>query len=379
MDFNLSVEQVALQTAAREFADHEMAPFAKKWDEEHIFPLDTLRKAASLGFAALYVRGDVGGSELTRLDGAIIFEALANACPSTAAYLSIHNMVGSLIDTYGSESLRQHWLPKFATLEVFSSYCLTEPNAGSDAANLKTRAVREGDEYVINGAKAFISGGSVSDVYVCMVRTSDHGAKGITCVLIEKDRAGISFGKLEDKLGWHSQPTSMVFFDNCRIPITNRIGEEGQGFKIALSALDGGRINIAACSLGGADACLTITRDYLQKRTQFNQKLSDFQYLQFTMADMLTELEASRLMVYRAASMLDNKGPEANVYSAMAKRLATDFCFDICNKALQLHGGYGYLRDYPIEKYLRDLRVHQILEGTNEIMRMIIARSFFGK
>lgn len=377
MDFTFNEEQTAIRHMAQQFAEFEMAPYAAEWDEKHFFPMATLRKAAELGLAALYVKADVGGTELTRLDSAVIFEELATACPSTAAYLSIHNMVGWLIDTYASNELRQQWLPKMATLEIFSSYCLTEPTSGSDAAALKTTAVKEGDHYVLNGAKAFISGGGASDIYVCMVRTGGEGAQGISCVLVEKDRAGISFGKPEKKLGWHSQPTSMVFFENCRIPITNRIGEEGQGFKIALSALNGGRINIAACSLGGAKRCLQLTQKYMQERSQFNQRLNEFEALQFRYADMLTEFEAARLMTYRAAAALDTKEPQSAMRCAMAKRFATDIGFSICNQALQLHGGYGYIQDYPIERFFRDLRVHQILEGTNEIMRLIIARQAF--
>jgi alkylation response protein AidB-like acyl-CoA dehydrogenase len=319
----------------------------------------------------------VGGSDLSRLDSAIIFEELAAACPSTAAYLSIHNMVGWMIDQYANDQLRQTWLPKLATMDVLSSYCLTEPSAGSDAASLKTTAVRDGDDYVINGAKAFISGGSTSDVYLCMVRTGGDGSQGITCVLVEKNTPGLSFGQREKKLGWHSQPTTMVFFENCRVPMSNRIGEEGQGFKIALSGLNGGRVNIAACSLGGAKACLNHARDYMQDRTQFKQKLAEFEALQFRFADMLTDLEASRLMTHRAANALDRQDPNTIMYCAMAKRLATDLCFQICNQALQLHGGYGYIQDYPIERFFRDLRVHQILEGTNEIMRLIISRQGF--
>lgn len=377
MEFNLSQEQLTIKEMVNNFAEKEMAPFAQEWDEKYIFPIETLRKAASLGLAAIYVSSDVGGSELTRLDSAIIFEELATACPSTAAYLSIHNMVSWLIDHYADEALRKYWLPQLVTMDVFSSYCLTEPDSGSDAAALKTTAVRDGDDYVLNGAKAFISGGSVSDIYICMVRTGAAGPQGITCLLVEKDRPGISFGKKEQKLGWHSQPTTMVFFENCRVPVKNRIGEEGQGFKIALSALNGGRINIAACSLGGAKNCLKLTRQYMLERSQFQHKLADFQALQFRFADMLTSLEASRLMVYRAAVALDEKDKHAHMHCAMAKRLATDYCFEICNQALQLYGGYGYIRDYPIERYFRDLRVHQILEGTNEIMRLIIARQAF--
>lgn len=374
MDFNITEEQRSFQLLAREFANNEIAPFAKEWDEQHFFPIPTLKKAAALGLAAIYVRDDVGGTNLTRLDSALIFEELSTACPSTAAYLSIHNMVAWLIDTYADEALRQLWLPKLASMEVLSSYCLTEPNAGSDAASLKTSAVRDGDHYVINGTKAFISGGSVSDLYACMVRTGDTSAKGITCLLVEKNSPGLSFGKKELKLGWHSQPTTMVFFENCRVPVSNRIGLEGQGFNIALSALNGGRINIAACSLGGAKACLSYAKQHMHERKQFNKKLTEFEALQFHFADMMTNFEAARLMVQRAAYALDHKDPRAAMYCAMAKRLATDYCFQICNDALQLFGGYGYMCEYPIERYFRDLRVHQILEGTNEIMRLIVAR-----
>lgn len=379
MDFTLSEEQHTIRDMARDFAEAEMAPHAARWDDEHIFPVDTLRKAASLGLASIYVKPDVGGSGLSRLDAAIIFEELATACPSTAAYLSIHNMASWMIDHYGSEALRQQWLPRLVTMEVMSSYCLTEPDSGSDSASLKTTAQRDGDDYILNGTKAFISGGSTSDIYVCMVRTGDNSSKGISCLLVEKNTPGLSFGKLEDKMGWHSQPTSMVFFENCRVPVANRIGEEGMGFKMAMNALNGGRINIAACSLGGARNCISLTRQYMLERTQFKQKLADFQALQFRFADMVTDLEAARLMVHRAAASLDHKHQDVIMHCAMAKRLATDLCFNICNQALQLHGGYGYIREYPIERYFRDLRVHQILEGTNEIMRLVIARQVFSE
>lgn len=379
MDFRFNDDQLAIRDMVRNFAEKEIAPYANEWDEKHHFPVETIRKAAELGLGAIYVRGDAGGSELTRTDGIIIFEELAAACPTTSAYISIHNMVGWLIDTYADDALRHKWLPKLASMEAFSSYCLTEPGAGSDAASLKTTAVRDGDEYILNGSKAFICGGSVSDIYACMVRTNGEGPQGISCVLVEKDRPGISFGKREEKMGWRNLPTTMVFFENCRVPVSNRIGQEGQGFKIALSALNGGRINIAACSLGGAKRSLMLARQYMLERKQFKQKLADFEALQFRLADMLTELEASRLMVYRAATALDQKDPKAIMYCAMAKRIATDLCFNICNQALQLHGGYGYIREYGIEKFLRDLRVHQILEGTNEIMRLIISRQAFSE
>ncbi|MCL5272956.1 MAG: acyl-CoA dehydrogenase family protein [Gammaproteobacteria bacterium] len=377
MDFLLNEEQLSIQSMVSEFAEHEMAPFAAEWDQQHIFPLDTLRKAAGLGLAGIYVSSDVGGSGLSRLDAAIIFEALATACPSTAAYLSIHNMVAGLIDKHANQALREKWLPRLISMDVTSSYCLTEPQAGSDAASLQSTATIEGEDYILNGAKAFISGGSTSDVYACMVRTGDQSAHGISCILVEKNTPGLSFGKREPKMGWHSQPTTMVFFDNCRVPQTNLIGQEGQGFKIALSALNGGRINIAACSLGGAKQCLSMVRTHMQERKQFKKTLSQMDALQFRVADMLTDLEASRLLTYRAATALDAHDPQTIMYCAMAKRLSTDLCFNICNQALQLYGGYGYIQDYPIERYFRDLRVHQILEGSNEIMRLIIAKQFF--
>jgi len=377
MDFNFTDEQLAFQQLARRFAEEEMLEQAKVWDEKNIFPVETLRKAATLGFASLHVSTQHGGTHLPRLDSALIFEELATACPSTAAYLSIHNMVSALIDTYASPLLRQQWLPKLVTLEAFSSYCLTEPSSGSDAASLQTRAERSGEAYVLNGTKAFISGGGKSDIYVCMVRTGEEGPKGISCLLIEKDRPGLSFGKKEIKLGWHSQPTTMVFFENCRVPVENLIGQEGQGFKIALSALNGGRINIAACSLGGARKCLSLARQYMFERRQFKKQLLEFEALQFKFADLLTAWESARLLVYRAAAALDQNDPQAIRYCAMAKLLATDVCFAICDDALQIFGGYGYLADYPIERYFRDLRVHKILEGTNEIMRLIIARQAF--
>jgi isobutyryl-CoA dehydrogenase len=378
MDFQLNSEQQAFQDMAREFAREQLLPHAAQWDEEHVFPVDAMRKGAQQGFAALYIRGDVGGAELSRLDTAIVLEELAAADPSTAAYISIHNMASWMIDNFANDGLRHKYLPKLATMEHFASYCLTEPGAGSDAGSLRTRAEREGDHYVINGGKAFISGGGASDVYVCMLRTGGEGPKGISCIVVEKGAPGLSFGKPEKKLGWNSQPTAMVIFENCRVPIANLVGKEGDGFKIAMQALDGGRINIAACSLGGAKAALEAAIQYMHVRKQFGKPLSDFQALQFRVADMATELEAARLMVHRAAVSLDAKGPDATMHCAMAKRFATDICFKVCNEALQLHGGYGYIKEYPIERYLRDLRVHQILEGTNEIMRVVIARRLLG-
>ena len=378
MDFQLSEVQRAFQDAARGFAASEMAPHAPRWDEDKVFPEDALRQAAALGFAGIYVRDDVGGAGLSRLDAAIIFEELAAACPSTDAYISIHNMSSWMIDRFGSDAQRQAFLPKLTSMEHFASYCLTEPGAGSDAAGLKTKAVRDGDDYVLNGTKAFISGGGRSDIYVVMCRTGGEGPKGISTLVVPKDTPGLSFGKQEKKLGWNSQPTAMVIFENARVPAANRLGEEGDGFKIAMMGLDGGRLNIAACSLGGARTCLEAAREHLQTRQQFGKKLGSFQALQFKLADMATELEAGRLMVRRAADALDRQDPEAVMHCAMAKRFATDAGFRICNEALQLHGGYGYIREYPIERILRDLRVHQILEGTNEIMRVIIARRLLG-
>jgi alkylation response protein AidB-like acyl-CoA dehydrogenase len=374
MDFELSEEQRAIQDTARAFAREQMMPFARDWDEEEIFPITTLRQAAALGFGGIYVGADVGGSALTRLDAAIIFEELAQGCTSTAAYLSIHNMVAAMIDAYGSTELRLRYLPDLCSMARIASYCLTEPDAGSDAANLKTRAVRQHDHYVLNGAKAFISGGGHSDIYLVMARTGDQGARGISSFLVEKDNPGLAFGAQEKKLGWHSQPTTMVLLEDCRVPVGNRIGAEGQGFKIAMQGLDGGRLNIGACSLGGAQYCLDRTLTYMKQRKQFGTRLADFQSLGFRIADYATELEAARLMLYRAAIAVDRREPPATRLAAMAKRFATDIGFEIVNGCLQLHGGYGYLRDHPIERVLRDLRVHQILEGTNEVMRVIISR-----
>ncbi|MGY0710226.1 isobutyryl-CoA dehydrogenase [Azospirillum argentinense] len=378
MDFALSEEQQAFRDTARDFAQQEMAPNAAHWDENSVFPVDTLRQAAALGFAGIYVGEEFGGSGLGRLDAAVIFEELSAACPSTAAYISIHNMASWMIDRFGNAEQRERFLPKLTTMEHFASYCLTEPGAGSDAASLRTRAERDGDHYVLNGSKAFISGGGTSDVYVCMVRTGEPGPKGISCVVVEKGTPGLSFGKQEHKLGWKSQPTSAVIFENCRVPVSNRIGEEGEGFRIAMKGLDGGRLNIAACSVGGARFCLEQAVAYTTERKQFGKPLNAFQALQFKLADMATELDAARLMLHRAAASLDAGSPEATAHCAMAKRFATDAGFQVVNEALQLHGGYGYIKEYPIERIFRDLRVHQILEGTNEIMRVIIARHLTG-
>jgi alkylation response protein AidB-like acyl-CoA dehydrogenase len=378
MLFALNEDQIAVRDMAREFAAEKIAPHAIRWDEEKHFPVDVMREAASLGIGGVYIKDDVGGSAMTRFDAALIFEALATGCPTVSAFISIHNMASWMIDQFGNDDQRRDWLPKLASMQHFASYCLTEPGAGSDAAALKTRAARSGNSYVLNGTKAFISGGGVSDIYVCMVRTGGDGPKGISTIVVEKDTPGLKFGKKEKKLGWNSQPTAMVIFEDCRVPIGNRIGEEGDGFKIAMKGLDGGRINIAACSIGAARACLDAAREHLGVRSAFGKKLADFQALQFKIADMATELEAARLMVRRAASALDADDSEATMYCAMAKRFATDVGFKVCNDALQLFGGYGYLKDYPIERYLRDARVHQILEGTNEIMRLIIARRLLG-
>ncbi|MBV9782269.1 MAG: acyl-CoA dehydrogenase family protein [Acidisphaera sp.] len=374
MDFELTADQFAFQETARAFARDTLLPHAAHWDEARIFPLEQLQSAAALGFAGIYVGEEHGGAGLGRLDAALIFEELATADPSTAAFLSIHNMVGWMLDSFGSQALRARLLPGLMQGRLIASYCLTEPGSGSDAAALRTQADRQGDVYILNGSKAFISGGGVSDLYAVMARTGETGPKGISCILVEKGTPGLGFGKPERKLGWNSQPTTSVTFENCRVPVANRLGDEGEGFRFAMAGLDGGRVNIAACSLGGARACLEAALGYVQERRQFGRKLAEFQALQFRLADMATELESARLMVHRAAAGLDTHAPDASIRCAMAKRYATDACFRICDEALQLHGGYGYLKDFPIERYLRDLRVHRILEGTNEIMRVIIAR-----
>ncbi len=374
MDFALSDEQDAIQDMARRFAREEMAPNAAKWDEEKIFPTQTIKKTAELGLAGIYTGEEHGGSALTRLDAVLIFEALSAGCTATAAYVSIHNMVTWMIDRFGGDDLRARFVPRLTSMEMLSSYCLTEPSCGSDAAALKTKAVRDGDEYIVNGSKAFISGGGVSDLYLVMVRTGEEGPKGISALVIEKDSEGLSFGANERKLGWNAQPTTIVSFDNVRVPIANLIGAEGDGFKFAMMGLDGGRLNIAACSLGTAQAALDAALDYVNERKAFGKPLAAQQALQFTLADMATELEAARTLLYRAAWSLDQKTPNASALCAMAKRFVTDTGFDVVNKALQMHGGYGYLRDYPLERMLRDVRVHQILEGANEVMRLIIAR-----
>jgi alkylation response protein AidB-like acyl-CoA dehydrogenase len=374
MDFSLTEDQRAIEDAARVFAAEELAPHSARWDEERHFPVDVLRKAAGLGFAGLYVAEDVGGSALSRLDASIVFEQLSHGDVATAAFLSIHNMVSWMIDRFGSDDLRHRYLPRLTAMELIASYCLTEPGSGSDAAALATTAVRDGDHYVLTGSKAFISGAGVSDVYLVMARTGGPGAKGVSAFVVERDWPGVSFGANEKKMGWNAQPTAQVNLDGVRVPEANRLGGEGEGFRFAMAGLDGGRINIASCSLGGAQLALETAQAYLDSRKQFGQALKEFQALQFRLADMATELDAARLMVRRAADALDKKDPKATQYCAMAKRFATDAGFEVANQALQLHGGYGYLRDYPLERIVRDLRVHQILEGTNEIMRVIIAR-----
>lgn len=378
MHFDLTEDQSLIRDMARKFADDRLKPHAAEWDEEKIFPVDAMREAAELGFAGIYTREDVGGSALSRLDAAIIFEELSRGCVATAAFLSIHNMCAWMIDSWGSEEQRQRFLPEMMSMQKIASYCLTEPGAGSDAASLRTRAVRDGDDYVLNGSKAFISGAGTSDYYIVMCRTGDDGPKGVSTILVEKGTPGLSFGANEKKMGWNAQPTRVVTFEDCRVPVANRLADEGMGFTLAMNGLNGGRINIGACSLGGASEAFDVARDYTQTRKQFGREIGQFQVSQFKLADMATELEASRLMLYRAAAALDAKDPHAAKYCAMAKRFATDTCFDIANQALQLHGGYGYLKDYPLERIVRDLRVHQILEGTNEIMRVIIAKHVTG-
>jgi len=379
LQFSLNEGQIAVRDMARAFAEEFFAPNAVAWDEAKHFPVAEMRKAAELGMAGIYVAEEVGGSGLSRLDAVLIFEALASGCPTVAAYMSIHNMVAWMIDAYGSGEQRQKWLPALCKMELLASYCLTEPDAGSDAAALQSRAVRDGDCYVLNGQKLFISGAGASGVYIVMARTGGAGANGVSSLIVPGDAAGISFGANERKMGWNAQPTRAVTFDNVRVPLANRLGAEGEGFKIAMAGLDGGRLNIAACSLGGAQAALEKSLTYMRERHAFGKRLDEFQALQFRLADMATELEASRTFLWRAAAALDRKEANATVLCAMAKRFVTDACFEVANQALQLHGGYGYLAEFGIEKIVRDLRVHQILEGTNEIMRLIVARNLVGR
>jgi len=377
--FALNADQIAVRDMARAFADEVFAPNALAWDEAKHFPVAEMRKAAALGMGGVYIAEEVGGSGLSRLAATLIFEALATACPTVAAYMSIHNMSAWMIEAYGSAEQRKQWLPKLCTMQLLASYCLTEPGAGSDAAALATRAVRDGGHYVLNGQKQFISGAGGGDLYVVMARTGGGGPSGISTFVVPGDTPGISLGANERKMGWNAQPTRAVMFQDVRVPAANRLGEEGIGFKIAMAGLDGGRLNIAACSLGGAQAALDKTLAYMKERKAFGKRLDEFQALQFRLADMATELEASRTLLWRAAAALDRKDENATQLCAMAKRFVTDNCFDIANQALQLHGGYGYLSEYGIEKIVRDLRVHQILEGTNEIMRVIVARSLVGR
>ena len=377
--FELNEDQLAIQDMARGFASDFVAPHALQWDRDKHFPIDVIKETGPLGMGGIYVREDVGGSALKRSDAVLIFEALAEACPAFSAFISIHNMAAWMIDTFGDESQRQTFLPKLTSMEWLASYCLTEPGSGSDAAALRTRAERDGDHYILNGTKQFISGAGANDLYVTMVRTGEDGPKGISTIVVPKDAPGLSFGANEHKMGWNMQPTRTVIFDNCRVLVANRLGEEGTGFKIAMAGLDGGRLNIAACSLGGAKAALNKALEYTGQRKAFGKTIDQFQALQFRLADMETDLSAARQLLYTAASKLDRKTHDSGKWSAMAKRFVTDTGFDVANDALQLLGGYGYLHDYGIEKLVRDLRVHQILEGTNEIMRVIIARQLIGR
>jgi alkylation response protein AidB-like acyl-CoA dehydrogenase len=377
--FDLPEATRELRDMALAFAKEKLAPHAQRWDEEKHFPVDVLREAAGLGMAAIYVREEAGGAGLTRLDAAVIFEALATGCPTVSAFLSIHNMVAWMVDRFGSDAQRAQWLPQLIGMEKIASYCLTEPGAGSDAAALSTRAARDNQGYVLNGVKQFISGAGASDLYLTMVRTGGTGANGVSALLIPKETPGLSFGANEKKMGWNAQPTRQVIFEEARVPAEALLGEEGQGFRFAMAGLDGGRLNIGACSLGGAQAALDIALRYVQERKAFGQEVSRFQATQFRLADMATELEAARTLLWRACAKLDAKAPDATAFCAMAKRLATDTGFRVADEALQLLGGYGYLADYGIEKIVRDLRVHRILEGTNEIMRLIVARNLLGR
>lgn len=372
--FALTDDQLAIQDMARKFTADAITPFAAAWDEEKHFPLDVIKHSAQLGFGGIYVREASGGIGLGRLEAAIIMEAMAYGCPATSAFISIHNMAAWMIDSFASDEVKSRFLPDLVAMDKIASYCLTEPGSGSDAAALKTTARREGDYYHVSGTKQFISGAGFNDVYVCMVRTGEEGARGISCLLLEKDMPGLSFGAPERKLGWNASPTAQVHFDNVRVPAANRIGGEGEGFRIAMAGLDGGRLNIGACSLGGAQRCLDEAVAYSKERKQFGQAIADFQNTQFMLADMATDLEAARALLYMAACKVTENAPDKSRFSAMAKRLATDNGSKIVNDALQLFGGYGYLKDYPIERFWRDLRVHSILEGTNQVMRMIVGR-----
>jgi acyl-CoA dehydrogenase len=372
--FQLNEDQLAIQEMAQRFTADNITPFAAEWDEKAHFPRDVIQQTGKLGFGAIYVSEESGGIALGRLEAALIMEAMAYGCPATSAYISIHNMAAWMIDAFGSAELKARYLPQLVTLEKIASYALTEPGSGSDAAGLKTTATRDGDHYVLNGTKQFISGSGFNDVYVVMVRTGDHKSKGITCLVVDKDTPGLSFGKPEKKLGWNASPTAQLIFEDCRVPVANRVGDEGEGFRFAMMGLDGGRLNIGACSLGGAQRCLDEAVRYTKERQQFGQPIADFQNTQFMLADMATELEAARALLYLAAAKVTANAPDKSRFSAMAKRLATDSGSNVVNNALQLFGGYGYLREYPIERFWRDLRVHSILEGTNQVMRMIVGR-----
>ncbi len=372
--FDLTEDQLAIQDMARKFTADAITPHAAEWDEKHIFPKATIKQAAALGFASIYVSEQSGGIGLGRLEAALIMEAMAYGCATTSSFISIHNMAAWMIDCYGGAEIKTQYLPSLVTMDQMASYCLTEPGSGSDAAALKTTARLDGDHYVVNGTKQFISGAGVNDVYVTMVRTGQDGPKGISCLVIEKDMPGVSFGAPERKLGWNASPTAQVIFDNALVPVANRVGAEGDGFRFAMAGLDGGRLNIGACSLGGAQRCLDESIRYTKERQQFGAPIADFQNTQFMLADMATELEAARALLYLAAAKVSANAPDKTRFSAMAKRLSTDTGSSVVDRALQLHGGYGYLRDYPIERFWRDLRVHSILEGTNQIMRMIVGR-----
>ncbi|PZO71813.1 MAG: acyl-CoA dehydrogenase [Pelagerythrobacter marensis] len=372
--FQLTDDQLAIQDMARRFTADNITPFAAKWDEDHHFPREVIKQTAELGFGAIYVSEESGGIGLGRLEAALIMEAMAYGCPATSAYISIHNMAAWMIDAFGSEAVKAHYLPDLVSMEKIASYALTEPGSGSDAAGLKTTARLDGDHYVLNGTKQFISGGGYNDIYVTMVRTSEDKSRGITCLVVDKDTPGVSFGAPEKKLGWNASPTAQVIFEDARVPAANRVGAEGEGFRFAMMGLDGGRLNIGACSLGGAQRCLDEAIAYTKDRQQFGQPIAEFQNTQFMLADMATDLEAARALLYLAAAKVTDGAPDKSRFSAMAKRLATDNGSEVVNKALQLFGGYGYLKDYPIERFWRDLRVHSILEGTNQVMRMIVGR-----
>jgi len=372
--FQLNDDQLAIQEMARRFTADNITPFAAEWDETHHFPRDVIQRTGELGFGAIYVSEESGGIALGRLEAALIMEAMAYGCPATSAYVSIHNMASWMIDRFGSDELKARFLPQLVTMEHIASYALTEPGSGSDAAGLKATARLDGDHYVLNGTKQFISGSGFNDIYVVMARTGDHKTKGITCLVVEKDTPGLSFGAPEKKLGWNASPTAQLIFEDCRVPVANRVGAEGEGFGVAMAGLDGGRVNIGACSLGGAQRCLDEAIAYTKDRQQFDQPIAEFQNTQFMLADMATELEAARALLYLAACKVTENAPDKSRFSAMAKRLATDSGSNVVNNALQLFGGYGYLKDYPIERFWRDLRVHSILEGTNQVMRMIVGR-----